>query len=111
MLCFLPPPPAAPHDSGSSTPRPGDSGLIAAVLVSLVAVAALVAPIGWPARSRTPAVMPRRDGGPSTVRRAPPSHLNDLAFAIGGLHRPDAFRASVRAAVRPTAQPVQLGRS
>ena len=52
MLAFLPTIPAAPRGDIPPEPVPRDGGSTAAVLVSLIAFCALLAPVGWAAWPR-----------------------------------------------------------
>ena len=49
MLAFLPTVPGAPHGDFPREPSPRDNGTTGAVLVSLIAFCALLAPVGWAA--------------------------------------------------------------
>ena len=102
MLSFLPPVPAAPQGDFPRKPVRSESGTIAAVLVSLVAFCAIIAPIGW---------SPRPQKAASTTRVRPPvpdgslqQHLARIEVALAGLHRAYSFHAS-QAALRPLVAP------
>ncbi len=68
MLAFLPTIPAAPRGDIPPEPVPRDGGSTAAVLVSLIAFCALLAPVGWAAWPRGTGATTRRVAG---VRMTP----------------------------------------
>ena len=68
MLAFLPTIPAAPRGEFPPEPAPRDGGSTAAVLVSLIAFCALLAPVGWAAWPRGTGATARRVAG---VRMTP----------------------------------------
>ena len=93
MLAFLPTIPGAPRDDVPSGPSPRDGGTTGAVLVSLIAFCALLAPVGWAAWPRgsvagTPGGRPAGPNvGPTTsatttsatLASTPPSPHGDCA--------------------------------
>ncbi len=92
MLAFLPPIPAAPRGDNPPEPAPRDGGSTAAVLVSLIAFCALLAPVGW-------AAWPRGSGG-AAARRVTGAAVTPGAFlppADGCASRPTSESLSSHA--------------
>ena len=102
MLSFLPPVPAAPQGDFPRKPVRSDTGAFAAVLVSLVAFCAIIAPIGWSPRQQR-ATSPTRVR-PLVIDADLQQPLARIEAALAALHRPSSFRAS-QAALRPSATP------
>ena len=100
MLSFLPPVPAAPQGEFPRKPVRSESGTIAAVLVSLVAFCAVIAPIGW--SPRPPKAVSATRVRPPVVDGGLQQHLARIEVALAGLHRTSSFRAS-QAALHPVA--------
>ncbi len=75
MLAFLPTIPAPPRGEFPPDPTPRDGGSTAAVLVSLIAFCALLAPVGWAAWPRGTGATARRVAGArmSPVIYVPPT--------------------------------------
>lgn len=106
MLCFLAPLPAAPQ-GGPQPARPQRAPTIAGpVLVTLLALCALLAPIGWAARPQGPLATLAAAGGAGpetayTVRVGAPTRVGPLpiaremvaGLAQGGSQGPSAFFA------------------